>query len=163
MLCLVEISGSGEDDENVKSYDNDNGQIMIRKAHWSLRLRWAKKKTRVTGSLWKVDFRNPPAWVAVFRGSSNDIYDPWLGTKWIIVGAIIRRRWGWCMCIRSTGPRSFKNNINRAVQWTVKMCRFITRLIVWWEWPWKEQKIEKDENNISKNYAMWCFNLCQGP
>ena len=93
MLCLVEISGSGEDDENVKSYDNDNdnGQIMIRKAHLSLR---AKKKTRVTGSLWKVDFRNPPAGVAVFRGSSNDIYDPWLGMKWIIVGAIIRRRWG---------------------------------------------------------------------
>ena len=121
---------------------------------WSGKLIWAfgsgesKKKTRVTGSLWKVDFRNPPAWVAVFRGSSNDIYDPWLGMKWIIVGDIIRGRWGRCMCIQSTGPRSFKNNINRAVQWTVKMCRFITRLIVWWQWPWKEQNMKKDKNNI---------------
>ena len=48
-------SGSGEEDENVKSLrwrrrqrrqraTTDNGQILIRTAHLSLRLRWAKKK-----------------------------------------------------------------------------------------------------------------------
>ena len=51
-------SGSGEEDENVKSLrkrrrttTTDNGQILIRKAHLSLWLRWAKK-----GLMWHLEF-----------------------------------------------------------------------------------------------------------
>ena len=44
------LSGSGEEDENVKSYDDNNNhdrQILIRKADLNLQLRWAKKKLEI--------------------------------------------------------------------------------------------------------------------
>ena len=42
-------SGSGEEDENVKVKNNaNNGQIVIRKAHSSPRLRWAKTNNKKT-------------------------------------------------------------------------------------------------------------------
>ena len=77
MLCVKFswnwLSGSGEEDENVKSYNDNNNhdrQILIRKADLNLQLRWAKKKLEilqdnqfdVETQIVNISFKDSPKW-----------------------------------------------------------------------------------------------------
>ena len=67
------LSGFWEEDENVKSYNDNNNhdrQILIRKADLNLQLRWAKKKLEilqdnqfdVETQIVNISFKDSPKW-----------------------------------------------------------------------------------------------------